>query len=96
MAIDPNDIQLTPAQQQFIADLAEKQGRLPQEVLEELVSPLGVHPRNGRRSASAESAHDIGQRLGLFAALENGPPDLSTNPQYMEGFGQRADRTGTR
>ena len=95
MAVDPNDIQLTAAQRQLIADVAEQQGRSPQDVLAEFLGPAGAGRRNGSRSAPTESAHDIGRRLGLFAALEDGPPDLSTNRQYFEGFGKRADRTGS-
>lgn len=95
MAIDPNDVQLTAAQRQLIASLAEQQGRSPQDVLADLIAPAGVRRRNGSRAAPTESAHELGQRLGLYAALEDGPPDLSTNRRYMEGFGQRADRTGS-
>jgi hypothetical protein len=94
MAIDPNEIQLTAGQRQLIADLAERLGRSPQDVLAELIAPAEVRQRNGR-AVPTESAHALGKRLGLYAALEDGPPDLSTNPRYMEGFGQRADRTGT-
>jgi hypothetical protein len=93
MAIDPNGIQLTDAQRQLIAGLAERQGREPQEVLAELIGPFRV--RNGANAAPTESAHQVGQRLGLFGALENGPADLSTNPRYLEGFGTRADRAGS-
>jgi hypothetical protein len=95
MAIDPNCIQLTAAQRQFIADLAERQGRSPQEVLADILGPESVRRRNGHHVVPSASAHEVGQRFGLFAALENGPPDLSTNPRYLEGFGQRADRAGS-
>lgn len=95
MAIDPNEVQLTAAQRQLIADLAERQGRSPQDVLADLISPAGVRRRNGSGSGPIESAHELGKRLGLYAALEDAPPDLSTNRRYMEGFGERADRTGS-
>lgn len=95
MAIDPSSIQLTAAQRQLIADLAEQQGRTPQQVLADLLGPSGARQRNGSRISPSESAHDVGQRLGLFAALEGGPSDLSTNPRHLEGFGQRADRAGS-
>jgi len=95
MAIDPNEMQLTVAQRQFIAELAARQGHSPQEVLADLITSPSVQRPNGSRLTAMESAHDLGQRLGLFAGLEDGPPDLSTNRRYMEGFGQNADRTGT-
>jgi hypothetical protein len=93
MAIDPNGIQLTPAQRQLVAELAERQDRTPQDVLADLLGPAIVRRRNGARSTPTESAHDLGQRLGLFGALANGPSDLSTNPRYLQGFGRHADRT---
>ena len=95
MAIDPNDIQLTAAQRQLVADLAERQGRAPEDVLAEFLSPAGLRRQNGSRPSATQSAHELGKRLGLFAALEGGPPDLSTNRRYREGFGQRADRSGS-
>jgi hypothetical protein len=95
MAIDPNDVQLTAAQRRLVAELAEREGRSPQDVLADLIAPAEVRRRNGSRTASTESAHKLGKRLGLYAALEDGPSDLSTNSRYMEGFGQHADRTGT-
>jgi predicted DNA-binding antitoxin AbrB/MazE fold protein len=47
--------------------------------------------------AAAESAagvvgptlHDALQSLGLLGCIEDGPADLSTNPKYMEGFGEQ-------
>jgi predicted DNA-binding antitoxin AbrB/MazE fold protein len=35
----------------------------------------------------AESFFDAASRLGLIGSLEGGPPDLSTSPRHMEGFG---------
>lgn len=35
-----------------------------------------------------ESLYDRLQRAGLLGCEKNLPPDLSTNPKYMEGFGE--------
>jgi predicted DNA-binding antitoxin AbrB/MazE fold protein len=37
-----------------------------------------------------ESFFEAASRLGLIGSLHGGPPDLSSNPEHMEGFG-RAD-----
>jgi hypothetical protein len=95
MVTDPQDLQLTDAQREFLVKVAEEQGRPAQELLADLLSPARLPRWSGTREPTVESAHDLGQRLGLFAALEDGPTDLSTNPRHMEGFGTRADRTGT-
>ena len=39
------------------------------------------------RKAVRESAYDLAKRLGLVGCVKNAPPDLSTNPKYMQGFG---------
>jgi hypothetical protein len=95
MAIDPNGIQLTAEQRQLIANLAEQQGRTAQDVLADFLGPCSARTANGSGAAPSESVHHVGQRLGLFAALEDGPPDLSTNPRYFLGFGQRVDGRGS-
>src|SRR4051794_16430161 len=95
MAIDPRQIELTPAQRQQIADLAERRGKTPGDVLDELLAPASVLGHNGDDDTVGESAHDLGKRLGLYAALESGPSDLSSNRKYMEGFGTGADRPST-
>jgi hypothetical protein len=35
-----------------------------------------------------ESAYDAFRRAGLIGCIKDGPSDLSTNPKYMEGFGE--------
>lgn len=97
MAIDPNEIQLTADQRQLIAELADRLGCSPQDALSDLIATARGRRRSRRNApgTSSESAHELGKRLGLFASLKDGPKDLSSNPRYMEGFGQRADRSST-
>ena len=38
--------------------------------------------------AVGSTLHDVLQSLGLLGCIEDGPTDLSTNPKYMEGFGE--------
>jgi hypothetical protein len=37
------------------------------------------------------SLFDALSARGLIGCLKDAPPDLSTNPKYMEGFGQHAE-----
>ena len=40
-----------------------------------------------RRGKPRESALDIARRIGIVGVYKDTPSDLSTNPEYMEGFG---------
>lgn len=39
-------------------------------------------------SSQGPTLYEILDEAGLIGCLEDGPPDLSTNPKYMEGFGK--------
>jgi hypothetical protein len=41
-----------------------------------------------RQQAPRETCYDIAKRLGIIGSAKGLPPDLSTNPEYMEGFGR--------
>lgn len=38
------------------------------------------------------SAYDVALKAGLIGCAKAGPPDLSTNPKYFEGFGKSCGR----
>ncbi len=65
---------------------------LESEASEKGVSPSAVVrealTEHMRRRAPRESAYDIAKRLGIIGVHKNTPPDLSTNPEHMEGFGR--------
>ena len=85
MSTSPDQIVLTPAQQERLADIADETGKPWQELLDAAISSLEprASPTNGQ-----ETVYDAMVRLGLLGCLKGGPPDLSTNPKYMEGFGE--------
>jgi hypothetical protein len=95
MSIDPASIELTPLQKERLAAIAERTGKDYVTIVDELLSSavLPEAERNGpRRNASQpRSAYDAFAAVGAIGCFD-GPPDLSTNPKYMEGFGLNASR----
>ena len=41
-----------------------------------------------RRRAPSENCRQFAERLGILGSVKGLPPDLSTNPDHMEGFGR--------
>ena len=70
-------------------------GRLKQQLeaqaREKGVSPSEVVRRaleeHVRRQKPRENCRDLAERLGILGVFKGAPPDLSTNPAHMEGFG---------
>lgn len=79
MAIDPNEFD----------DILKKFDKLTPKEREELIDRLE------RRQATANNGGQAGRSVleafksrGLAGSIEDTPPDWSTNPKYMEGFGK--------
>lgn len=87
MSISPDQIVLTADQKLHLARLAEQSGRPWDAVLAEALSTF-EHVAVAK-SQNGESVYDALVRLGLLGSVKDGPVDLSTNPRYMEGFGER-------
>jgi hypothetical protein len=88
MPLDPHSISLTDAQRRALAELSDQSGRPWTELFAEAIA--AYRPKVAANGQAAESFSAAAQRLGLLGCVE-GPADLSTNPAYMEGFGQRAN-----
>jgi predicted transcriptional regulator len=41
-----------------------------------------------RQQEPGESCYDLAKRLGIIGSAKGLPSDLSSNPEYMEGFGR--------
>ena len=41
-----------------------------------------------RQRTPRETCLDIARRIGILSIYKDAPHDLSTNPEYMEGFGR--------
>jgi hypothetical protein len=82
----PADVTATIQRQmsQFGFNSPDELLRAALEALEVRRNPTG----NGKEGPSGESALDALSRHGLVGCILGGPPDVSTNPKYMEGFGQ--------
>ncbi len=62
----------------------DEQQRLVEELAKSAPSANGSNP-------SGRSLFDALNDRGLIGFMHDGPTDLSTNPQHMEGFGQHAE-----
>jgi|PeaSoiMetatran63_FD_contig_41_4030320_length_476_multi_11_in_0_out_0_2 metal-responsive CopG/Arc/MetJ family transcriptional regulator len=61
---------------------ARERGVRPSEIVREALNEH-VHRRTPRQSCL-----DIARRIGIIGVYKDTPPDLSTNPEHMEGFGR--------
>ena len=87
MATSPDEIKLTDQQQRQLAILADLAGKPWAEVLGEALTRY-QSIQLATENRGDESFYDRAKRLGLIGCVEGGPPDLSTNPKHMEGFGE--------
>ena len=85
MATDPSEIQLTDTQRQLLAELANATGKSWAELLDEMFSRLPRRISNG--AANRPTLFDALNARGLIGAYD-GPGDLSTSLERMEGFGE--------
>ncbi len=86
MSVDPKTIALDDAQRKILAEVSDKWGRPWPEVFTNALSEY--RPKPHQNGHNVESFGAAAERLGYMGSVE-GPADLSTNPAYMEGFGQR-------
>lgn len=90
MIVDPRRIELSPEQQAELAALAAQSGQPWPDVLRDALNAFRSKDP-AATPVSQESLYDKTRRLGLLGCLQGGPTDLSTNPLYMEGFGEARD-----
>jgi metal-responsive CopG/Arc/MetJ family transcriptional regulator len=60
---------------------AREKGVSPSEIVRQVLE------EHIRQRTPRESCYDLAKRLGIIGVYKDAPPDLSTNPAYMEGFG---------
>lgn len=62
----------------------EDQQKLVRELTDRPEPPAS--PKEGK----PRTLYDALSERGIIGSITDAPPDLSTNPKYMEGFGQHA------
>ena len=60
---------------------AREKGVSPSEIVRQVLE------EHIRQRTPRESCYDLAKRLGIIGIYKDAPPDLSTNPAHMEGFG---------
>jgi len=85
MATNPREIELDEDDRNMLAQAADAVGKPWRQLLRQAVSHY-LPPRSPR--LKCESALEVAQQLGLVGCAADMPQDLSTNPKYMEGFGE--------
>jgi hypothetical protein len=88
MSTDFTNYMLSTEQQLHLARISQSLGKSPAEVLDQLLHqlPIGASAANG--SASSRTLYDAFADDGSIGLIKGGSTDMSTNPKYMEGFGQ--------
>jgi hypothetical protein len=93
MSINPADIDLTPEQRVRLAELAEKAGKQWNVIVDELLdaAPRALQSQSAANangeSLMVRTLYDVLLERGILGCFD-GPSDLSTNPEHMEGFGE--------
>lgn len=86
------NVELDPKDERDLEALARETGKDPGELLRELLHEALVQRKDNGVGATSEageeSCYDAACRAGLIGVIKGGPSDLSTNPKYMEGFGE--------
>lgn len=83
MTMKIRSIKLTKAQQDALRQAARAKGVSDSFVMREALDSYLAEPA---RATSVRSAADAAAHL--IGCLDDTPPDLSTNPKYLEGFGK--------
>ena len=86
MSSIPQYLDLTPEQVSLLSELTLKTHKSPQEVVEDALRQYSIEVRGD--NSTGLSLYDRLAQDGLVGSVEGGPTDLSTNPKYMEGFGE--------
>ena len=73
-------------------DILKRFDELSPEERERLFEQLEERQTTGRNTAdSTRTLYDAFNERGLIGSIRDAPPDWSSNPKYMEGFGKGHD-----
>jgi hypothetical protein len=88
MASHSQQIQLSDEQLRMLSEWSARTGKPVEEVLTDALRDYKPTESLNGGQVSGESLLARLTRSGLLGCLSGGPPDLSTNPAHMEGFGE--------
>lgn len=93
MAIEHEKIELNDEDRAQLALAAQQSGKPWRQLLNEIVAALTTVQRTSKQLhaevVSSPSLLDRLLALGAVGMIKDGPSDLSTNKQHMDGFGRR-------
>jgi predicted DNA-binding antitoxin AbrB/MazE fold protein len=49
---------------------------------------LTISDASRATAEAVTNCYDLAQKAGMIGALKDAPPDLSTNPDHFQGFGE--------
>ncbi len=75
-------IRLTKKLQSTLERLAKNRGQSESEVVRVAIEKLA------EAEAPPVTCYDLLEEMGAIGIVKNAPPDLSTNPKYLEGLGR--------
>jgi hypothetical protein len=91
MTYTSKEIELDDEERKLLADAANRTGKPWRTLLREAIARFikaEAEPVHRHRDASPENLLEKLERLGAVGMISGGPPDVSTNKKYMEGFGR--------
>lgn len=88
MNIDYHSIALTTQQQLQLAMLSQWTGQNPDELLDQLLAQCLARTSKTNGNGNAPTLYEVFVADGSVGMVHGGPTDMSTNPKYLEGFGQ--------
>jgi hypothetical protein len=68
-----------------LAQLAETRGETESAIAR---AAIERYVESNRPAVPGETCLDIARRLGIVGMIKDGPPDMSSNPKYLEGMGR--------
>lgn len=60
----------------------------PIELNEHQQVTLQLLDKPQERAEATETCFELANRLGILGVIDDAPEDLSTNPEYLQGFGE--------
>ena len=88
MSTNFSDFALSTEQRLHLEQISAATGKSPTEVLDQLLRQFPVTTSTADRSSGRHTLYEAFADDGSIGLINDGPVDVSTNPKYMEGFGQ--------